>query len=125
MLCCGWMRSRAIAAAHTSGSTTPRAATSRLISRTKTQSAVSSRAADCQLQLCNLGINVSSPTPARAYDHPASRRPALLLAVAAGLCWACALATLISAGLSPDLPLLAPIRVIYYALTLLAGLLTF
>jgi hypothetical protein len=63
----------------------------------------------------------TSPNP----RDPASRRPALLLAVAAGLCWACALAALISAGLSPDLPLLAPLRVIFYALTLLAGLLTF
>lgn len=67
---------------------------------------------------------MSAPTSANPHDHSA-RRPALLLAVAAGLCWACALATLISAGLSPDLPPLAPIRVIYYGLTLLAGLLTF
>jgi hypothetical protein len=53
------------------------------------------------------------------------RRPALLLAVAAGLCWASALALLISAGLNAALDLLAPIRVIFYALVLAAGLLTF
>jgi hypothetical protein len=53
------------------------------------------------------------------------RRPALLLAVAAGLCWACALAMLLSANLEAARDLLAPVRVIFYALVLLAGLLTF
>lgn len=56
---------------------------------------------------------------------PAPRRPALLLAVAAGLCWACALAALISANLDAEPALLAPPRVIFYALILAAGLLTF
>lgn len=54
-----------------------------------------------------------------------ARRPALLLAVAAGLCWACALAMLLSAGLSASQALLAPARMIFYALVLVAGLLTF
>ncbi|HJZ48910.1 MAG TPA: hypothetical protein VKE41_17155 [Roseiflexaceae bacterium] len=59
----------------------------------------------------------SSPSPAR--------RPALLLAVAAGLCWACALAMLLSANLDNVNGLLAPARMIFYALVLAAGLLTF
>ena len=54
-----------------------------------------------------------------------ARRPALLLAVAAGLCWACALAMLLSANLETAHELLAPVRVIFYALVLMAGLLTF
>jgi hypothetical protein len=54
-----------------------------------------------------------------------ARRPALLLAVAAGLCWACALAMLLSANLEATRELLAPARVIFYALVVLAGLLTF
>src|SRR3954468_3321079 len=54
-----------------------------------------------------------------------ARRPALLLAVAAGLCWACALAMLLSANLEATRALLAPARVIFYALILVAGLLTF
>jgi hypothetical protein len=60
-------------------------------------------------------------------DRKASpaRRPALLLAVAAGLCWACALAMLLSANLEATRELLAPARVIFYALVVLAGLLTF
>jgi hypothetical protein len=60
-------------------------------------------------------------------DRKASpaRRPALLLAVAAGLCWACALAMLLSANLEATRELLAPARVIFYALVLVAGLLTF
>src|SRR5262245_36942961 len=59
----------------------------------------------------------TSPSPAR--------RPALLLAVAAGLCWACALAMLLSANLENVSGLLAPARMIFYALVLAAGLLTF
>lgn len=55
----------------------------------------------------------------------ARRRPALLLAVAAGLCWACALAALLSGQIDPDLPFFAPIRVIFYLLVLAAALLTF
>src|SRR5688500_221243 len=54
-----------------------------------------------------------------------SRRPALLLAVAAGLCWACAIAMLLSGNLEAMPELLAPARVIFYALVLVAGLLTF
>jgi hypothetical protein len=54
-----------------------------------------------------------------------ARRPALLLAVAAGLCWACALAMLLSANLSASHELLAPARMIFYTLVLVAGLLTF
>ncbi len=57
--------------------------------------------------------------------QPTTRRPALLLAVAAGLCWACVFAALISAGLDTNLPVLAPLRIIFYVLTVLAGLLTF
>src|SRR5690348_8761132 len=53
------------------------------------------------------------------------RRPALLLAVAAGLCWACALAMLLSADLEATRDLMAPVRMIFYALVLVAGLLTF
>jgi hypothetical protein len=56
---------------------------------------------------------------------PPARRPALLLAVAAGLCWACALAMLLSDNLDSTHELLAPTRVIFYALVLVAGLLTF
>lgn len=56
---------------------------------------------------------------------PPLRRPGLLLAVAAGLCWACALAALLSGQIDPNLPLLAPIRVIFYGLVLAAGLMTF
>ena len=59
----------------------------------------------------------------RASSH--TRRPALLLAVAAGLCWASALALLLSANLEATHELLAPARVIFYALVLVAGLLTF
>ena len=59
-------------------------------------------------------------------DMPvARRRPALLLAVAAGLCWACAIALLLSGSLDGERDLLATPRLIYYALTLAAGLLTF
>jgi len=54
-----------------------------------------------------------------------ARRPALLLAVAAGLCWACALAMLLSGNLDAMPDLLAPARVIFYALVLVAGMLTF
>jgi hypothetical protein len=53
------------------------------------------------------------------------RKPTLLLAVAAGLCWASALALLISADLAALPDLLAPSRLIFYALVLAAGLLTF
>jgi hypothetical protein len=58
-------------------------------------------------------------------NSSSARRPALLLAVAAGLCWAGALALLLSANLDAAHALFAPARVIYYALVLVAGLLTF
>jgi hypothetical protein len=46
-------------------------------------------------------------------------------AIAAGLCWAGALALLGFGGLSPDLALLAPSRLLYCGLVLAAGLFTF
>jgi hypothetical protein len=52
-------------------------------------------------------------------------RVALLLAVAAGLCWAGSLALLALGGVGPDQELLAGPRATFYALTLGAGLLTF
>jgi hypothetical protein len=65
------------------------------------------------------------PTDATA-DGPATRRrPALLLAVAAGLCWACAIALLLSGSLDAERDLWSMQRLIYYALALAAGLLTF
>jgi hypothetical protein len=68
----------------------------------------------------------SDPTvPEVVNGQSPARRPALLLAVAAGLCWACALAALLSANLDATPGLLAPARVIFYALVLAAGLLTF
>jgi hypothetical protein len=53
------------------------------------------------------------------------RRPALLLAAAGGLCWASALALLLSGDPGFEAGLLAPARLIFYALVLAAGLLTF
>jgi len=55
----------------------------------------------------------------------ASRRPALLLAAAAGLCWASGIALLLSGELDAEHNLLATPRLIFYALVLMAGLLTF
>jgi hypothetical protein len=54
-----------------------------------------------------------------------ARRPALLLAAAAGLCWASALALLLSGSPGLAAGLLAPERLIFYGLVLGAGLLTF
>jgi hypothetical protein len=66
------------------------------------------------------------PPAEAAADAPAARRrPALLLAVAAGLCWACVIALLLPGGLDSERNLLAMPRLIYYALALAAGLLTF
>ncbi|MBK9712908.1 MAG: hypothetical protein IPO81_16590 [Kouleothrix sp.] len=65
------------------------------------------------------------PATSDSPHDPPRRRPALLLAVAAGLCWACALAALLSAQLDAEPRLLAPARLIFYALVLGAGLLTF
>ena len=58
-------------------------------------------------------------------DSSLSRRSRLLPAVAAGLCWACALALLLSSQLEASLAPLAPLRLIYYGLVLAAALLTF
>jgi hypothetical protein len=60
-----------------------------------------------------------------ADDQLEGRRPALLLAAAAGLCWACAIALLLSGGLEAEHNPLATPRAIFYALVLSAGLLTF
>lgn len=77
---------------------------------------------------------MSTERPAFAGDHgpspgqttlPVYRRPALLFAVAAGLCWASALAMLLSVRFDADATVLAPERVIFYVLVLAAGLLTF
>lgn len=67
------------------------------------------------------------PTALQDEAEPQSRarRPFLLLASAAGMCWASALAMLFTANLSPALPLFAPQRTIFYLLVLLAALLTF
>lgn len=54
-----------------------------------------------------------------------ARRPLLLCAGAAGLCWAAADALLLTTPLDPASSVLAPSRVIYYVLVLAAGLLTF
>jgi hypothetical protein len=70
--------------------------------------------------------NTSDPTVTEiAHGRSPARRPALLLAVAAGLCWACALAALLSANLDAEPSVVAPARLIFYALVLAAGLLTF
>jgi hypothetical protein len=70
--------------------------------------------------------NQPALAPAPAADAPAvGRRPALLLAAAAGLCWACAIGLLVSGSLDVERDLLATPRLIYYALALAAGLLTF
>jgi hypothetical protein len=61
-----------------------------------------------------------------AADTSATRRPpVLLLAVAAGLCWSCAILLLLLGSLDGERDLLATPRLIYYALALAAGLLTF
>lgn len=72
------------------------------------------------------------PAPARAAvsrDDAAApsrgRRPALLLAVAAGLCWASAAGLLLVGGLEGEQGALAPAGLIFCALVLAAGLLTF
>jgi hypothetical protein len=49
----------------------------------------------------------------------------ILAAVAAGLCWAGALALLLFGGVSAGEPPLSPQRLVYYALALAAALLTF
>lgn len=67
---------------------------------------------------------MSAPAPTQP-DSLLDRRSRLLPAVAAGLCWACALAALLSGQLDGGLPLFAPIRLIFYGLVLAAALLTF
>lgn len=65
------------------------------------------------------------PAPTDAELPERSRRPALLLAAAAGLCWASALGMLLSPSLDSAEGLLAAPRLIFYGLALAAGLLTF
>lgn len=52
-------------------------------------------------------------------------RPALLLAVAAGLCWACTVGLLATSVIDQTGSVLAPERVIFYVVLLAAALLTF
>jgi hypothetical protein len=66
------------------------------------------------------------PLAGATADAPSARRSrAVLLAAAAGLCWACAIALLLSGSLDVERDPLATPRLIYYALSLAAGLLTF
>jgi hypothetical protein len=53
------------------------------------------------------------------------RQYSLLLAVAAGLCWAGALAVLLFGGVSAESDPLAPQRLLFYLLALAAPILTF
>lgn len=53
------------------------------------------------------------------------RRPALLLAVAAGLCWASAIALMLSTSLAIPQNIFFSERIIFVVLVVLAGLLTF
>jgi len=68
--------------------------------------------------------SLRTPLPREAQAH-AGRRPLLLLAVAAGFCWASAVALLLFGGLESERAVLAAPRVIFYVLVLAAGLLTF
>jgi hypothetical protein len=63
--------------------------------------------------------------PAEVTVPAVARRLALLLAAMAGLCWAGALAMLLSGGMDAEREPLAAPRVIFCALVLVAGLLTF
>ncbi|MEN9937803.1 MAG: hypothetical protein RLZZ387_4382 [Chloroflexota bacterium] len=63
--------------------------------------------------------------PVRSKGEGASRRPALLLAAAAGLCWAGSLTLLALGAVGPLQPITAPERLIFSVLALGAGLLTF
>lgn len=65
------------------------------------------------------------PAAAAPAAPGASRRPALLLAVGAGLCWAGALTMLALGGVGPAQELGAPPRLAFCTLALAAGLLTF
>lgn len=66
-----------------------------------------------------------APAATSAAADTARRSPALLLAAAAGLCWAGALGLLLSASVGPAQPPLSQPRVVFYALALTAALLTF
>jgi hypothetical protein len=66
-----------------------------------------------------------TPLPLRESQAHAGRQPMLLLAVAAGLCWACAVALLLFGGLESEREVMAAPRVIFYVLVMTAGLLTF
>lgn len=66
----------------------------------------------------------AQPVPGEA-EAPRAQRSPLLLAVAAGLCWSCAIALLLSGSLEHTPRVLAPLRLIFYTLVLAAGLLTF
>jgi hypothetical protein len=75
-----------------------------------------------------LATTTNQPDPTLAGEAgPAAgmRRPALLLAVAAGLCWAAAVGLLLTVDLAAERAVLAPPRLIFYGLALAAGLLTF
>lgn len=65
-------------------------------------------------------------TPDGAADGPPLRRAvAVLIAAAAGLCWAAALALLLFGGVDGEADPWAPRRILFYLAVLLAGLLTF
>lgn len=66
-------------------------------------------------------IPEASATPFSAF----AERRMLVLALAAGLCWASAIALIFGAQLGGEQDLLAPLRVIFYLLVIAAALLTF
>jgi hypothetical protein len=70
------------------------------------------------------GIRADGPVVSAAAPD-AERRWSFVLAMAAGLCWTGALALLFLAGLHREANLLAPQRMLFYALVLAATLLTF
>ncbi len=65
----------------------------------------------------------SSPAPTAR--PPRARAFPLLFAIAAGLCWSGALALLFSRSMPPTLPILAPLRLLFYLLVVGAALCTF
>jgi len=66
-----------------------------------------------------------APPAEEAGGGPAPSTLNIFMAVAAGLCWAAALAMLLFGGLPAASPPLAPERLLFYALALSAALLTF
>ncbi len=68
---------------------------------------------------------MSSSTTPQVKSALVERRPLLLLAGAAGLCWASAGGLLLGPELAATPALFAPLRVIFYLLVLAAALLTF